>query len=124
MYAAIVVRAELWSNVLLIGASLAMGAWSSNHWALSQLLAGPGTAGKWTGVQNCLGNFAGVFAPVVSGFVLKATHSFFGPFAIVCGLLFIAVLAYWIVVGAPVQIFSRDGLAEQPQFTYIEDAAG
>jgi hypothetical protein len=38
-------------------------------------------------------------------------------------VLFIAVLAYWIFVGAPVQIFSRDRLPREDQLTYIKDAA-
>jgi nitrate/nitrite transporter NarK len=100
-----------------------MGAWSSNHWAYSQLLAGPETAAKWTGIQNGIGNVAGLVAPVVSGFALKATHSFFAAFAITCGVLFVAVLAYWIFVGEPVQIFSRDRLPGEDQLTYIKDAA-
>ena len=108
MLGAILVQDPFWSNALLLGSSVAMGAWSSNHWAFSQLLAGPGTAAKWTGLQNCLGNFAGVLAPMVSGFALKATHSFFTAFAITCGLLFISVLAYWIGVGVPAQVFSSE----------------
>jgi MFS family permease len=122
MLAAILVRGALWSNVLLILACVSMGAWSSNHWAFSQLLAGPGTAGKWTGVQNCIGNFAGVLGPVVSGFVLKATHSFFAAFAIACALLFMAVLGYWIVVGKPRQIFGIAPVTGEGELAYIRDS--
>jgi hypothetical protein len=60
---------------------------------------------------------------MISGFALKATHSFFAAFAITCALLFLAVLAYWIVVGAPVQVFSGDRLPREDQLTYIKDAA-
>jgi MFS transporter, ACS family, D-galactonate transporter len=123
MLAAILTPDALWSNVWLIGASVSMGAWSSNHWAYSQLLAGPETAAKWTGIQNGIGNVAGLVGPMVSGFALKATHSFFAAFAITCAVLFIGVLAYWIMVGAPVQIFSREPLAYDDQFTYIKDSA-
>jgi MFS transporter, ACS family, D-galactonate transporter len=123
MLAAILTPNALWSNVWLIGASVSMGAWSSNHWAYSQLLAGPETAAKWTGIQNGIGNVAGLVGPMVSGFALKATHSFFAAFAITCAVLFIGVLAYWIMVGAPVQIFSREPLARDDQFTYIKDSA-
>jgi MFS family permease len=123
MLAAILVPTALWSNILLLSACVSMGAWSSNHWAYSQLLAGPETAAKWTGIQNGIGNVAGLVAPVVSGFALNATHSFFAAFAITCGVLFIAVLAYWIFVGTPVQIFSRDRLPREDQLTYSKDAA-
>jgi MFS transporter, ACS family, D-galactonate transporter len=123
MLAAILMPNVLWSNVLLLGASVSMGAWSSNHWAYSQLLAGPDTAAKWTGVQNGIGNFAGIIGPIVSGFALKATHTFFAAFAITCAVLFIGVLAYWVLVGAPVQVFSRHPLSPDDQLTYSKDAA-
>jgi MFS transporter, ACS family, D-galactonate transporter len=123
MLAAILVPTALWSNILLLSACVSMGAWSSNHWAYSQLLAGHETAAKWTGIQNGIGNVAGLVGPVVSGFALKATHSFFAAFAITCGVLFIGVLAYWFLVGAPIQVFSRDRLAREDQVTYIKDAA-
>jgi MFS family permease len=123
MLAAILMPNALWSNVLLLGASVSMGAWSSNHWAYSQLLAGPDTAAKWTGVQNGIGNFAGIIGPIVSGFALKATHTFFAAFAITCAVLFIGVLAYWVLVGAPVQVFSRHPLSPDDQLTYSKDAA-
>ena len=123
MLAAILTPDALWSNIWLLSASVSMGAWSSNHWAYSQLLAGPETAAKWTGIQNGIGNFAGLIGPMVSGFALKATHTFFAAFAITCAVLFIGVLAYWVVVGAPVQVFHREPLAPDDGLTYIKDAA-
>ena len=44
---------------------------SSNIWAITQTLAGPYAAGRWTGLQNFVGNLAGVVAPAVTGFVLE-----------------------------------------------------
>ena len=123
MLVAILTPDAFWSNLLLLAASASMGAWSSNHWAYSQLLAGPETAAKWTGIQNGLGNVAGFIAPMLSGFVLKATHSFFAAFAITCAVIFIGVLAYWVLVGAPVQVFSRPLLASDDQLTYSKDSA-
>jgi ACS family D-galactonate transporter-like MFS transporter len=119
MFAAIAVPAELPSNLLLLVACISLGVWSSNHWAFSQFLAGPGTAGKWTGVQNGFGNFAGVLGPILSGFVLKATHSFFAVFTIAAVFLLFSVLAYWFIVGRPRQIFSNETLARGPRLTYI-----
>ena len=34
---------------LLIGVYIANGLYSSNYWAITQTLAGPYAAGKWTG---------------------------------------------------------------------------
>jgi ACS family D-galactonate transporter-like MFS transporter len=123
MYFAVLAHGELASNLLLVLALVSLGAWSSNHWAFSQLLAGPTTAAKWTALQNCIGNFAGVLGPVLSGFVLKATHSFFAAFAIACALLFVAVFGYWFVVGKPRQIFSSDEVIPPGQLSYIEESS-
>ncbi len=104
MLPAVWVSHELLANLLLIAAFIFMGAFSSNHWAFTQLLAGPHAAGKWTGLQNCLGNFAGMAAPYISGVALQATHSFFAAFAIACAILLVGVLGYSIVVGKPAEV--------------------
>jgi MFS transporter, ACS family, D-galactonate transporter len=97
-----------WASVLFFAlACFAMGGFSSNHWALSQLLSGPEAAGKWTGFQNCWGNFAGVIAPYVSGLVLRETHSFVLSFAIACGVLLLGVLGYTLIVGDPSPVVWR-----------------
>lgn len=104
MLPSVCVSGAVLANTLLILACVSMGAFSSNHWALTQMLAGPHAAGKWTGLQNCLGNFAGVIGPYVSGVVLQTTHSFFAAFAIACVVLLVGVLGYSIVVGKPSEI--------------------
>lgn len=111
MLPAVVAQNAMAGNALLAVACISMGAWSSNHWALTQLLAGPRAAGKWTGVQNGFGNLAGVLGQVVSGYLLKATHSFFAPFAVACSMSIISVLAYWLVVGKPEEVrwLKREG---------------
>lgn len=101
---AVLVREELLSNSLLVLACVSMGAFSSNHWALTQRLAGAEGACKWTGIQNCIGNFAGVIAPYVSGLTFEHTHSFFAAFAIACMVLVMGVFGYWFVIGTPRQI--------------------
>lgn len=101
MLPAVLVKDDLAANVLLILASVAMGGFSSNHWAFTQYLSGARAAGKWTGFENCLANSSGVIAPWVTGWVLGRTHSFFAAFAIACGVLFAGVLGYWVVVGRP-----------------------
>ncbi len=89
------------ANVLLLLASFSMGAWSSNHWALTQFLSGPQAAGKWTGFQNAFGNLSGVAGQIISGYTLKATHSFLAAFAIAGIVLLVGVLGYGFLVGRP-----------------------
>ncbi len=104
MLPAVLVADPAFSNILFAFTCICMGAFSSNHWAFSQTLAGPQAAGKWTGFENCAGNLSGVVAPYVTGVALRITHSFFTAFAIACGVLMIGVLGYWVVVGRPVPV--------------------
>jgi ACS family D-galactonate transporter-like MFS transporter len=104
---AVLVRQATVSTALLLLACVSMGAFSSNHWALTQHIAGAEAAGKWTGFQNCMGNFAGVIAPYVSGFTLQRTHSFLPAFAIACAVLLLGVFGYWFVIGIPKQVSWR-----------------
>ncbi len=99
MLPAVLIRNEALSLSLLMIACLMLGLWSSNHWALTQTLSGARAAGKWTGAQNCLGNFAGVAAPWITGSILYATHQFFLAFAVACGVLLLSVTGYWFIVG-------------------------
>ena len=108
MLPAVLVSDRLLGDGLLIAAFISMGAFSSNHWALTQLLSGPQAAGKWTGLQNCFGNFAGVAGQVITGYVLQKMHSFALAFAIACVLLVIGVASYWILTGRPVGVVWRE----------------
>lgn len=109
---AVAIKDELLANALMSLAAFAMGAWSSNHWALTQRLSGPAAAGKWTAAQNCLGNFSGGVGGVVTGSVLAATHSFFAAFAIACAIMIVAVVGYWFVIGRPDEV--QWGLVQHP----------
>ena len=55
---------------LLMVACLSYGLFSANLFAMTQTLAGPRAAGKWTGMQNGFGNLAGVAAPWLTGFIV------------------------------------------------------
>ncbi len=115
MFAAVLVSLEPVSNLLLILACVAMGLFSSNCWALTQCLAGLEAAGRWTGIQNCMGNFPGVIAPYVTGIVLSKTHSFFAAFAIACAILLLGVAGYWFVIGKPTPVSWRTSMLSPAQ---------
>jgi MFS family permease len=99
MLPGVMIRDEMLSMTLLMIACICLGGFSSNHWALAQTLAGPEAAGKWTGIQNCLGNFAGVAAPWITGSILNHTGSFPLAFAVSCGFLLVSITGYWFVIG-------------------------
>jgi ACS family D-galactonate transporter-like MFS transporter len=85
--------------LVLIAACVGMGMCTSNLWAVSQTLAGPATAGKWTGLQNGIGNLAGWIAPVVAGFIVERTGHFFWAFAITAMVTLLGSVAWIFVVG-------------------------
>jgi ACS family D-galactonate transporter-like MFS transporter len=81
----IMVPAAMVSNLtlcitLLSIAYVAFGMYASNHWAITQTLAGPAAAGKWSGMQNTVGQLSGVIAPVVSGYIVETTGHYFWAF--------------------------------------------
>jgi ACS family D-galactonate transporter-like MFS transporter len=81
------------------------GMCTSNLWAITQTLAGPQAAGKWTGLQNFLGNLAGIVSPALTGFVVDRTGHFFWAFAVTAGVLLGGAVSWAFVVGSvePVQ---------------------
>ena len=72
---------------------------SSNVWAISQTIAGPQAAGRWTGFQNFVANLAGVVAPAVTGFLLDRTGHFYWAFAMVSAVAFAGAFSFIFVVG-------------------------
>ena len=110
MIPAVLVHENWIANILFTLASVCMGGFSSNHWAFTQTLAGPEAAGKWTGFENCLGNFAGVIAPWISGIALHQFHSFLIAFLIAGMVLLLGVLGFSFVVGTPNQVVWRPEL--------------
>lgn len=59
------------SVVIMTVACIGYGAFASNHWAISQTLAGPAMAGRWTSMQNGIANLAGIVAPWVAGAIVQ-----------------------------------------------------
>ncbi len=73
---------------------------SSNIWALTQSLAGPYAAGRWTALQNFAGNLAGVVAPTLTGLVLERTGHFYWAFVIVFVVAVTGAASWTFVVGS------------------------
>jgi MFS family permease len=84
---------------LLIFACVAFGMYTSNVFAISQTLAGPRAAGQWTGVQNGIGNFAGVAAPWFTGWVTQHSGNYFWAFAAATAAVIISAAAYLFGIG-------------------------
>jgi len=101
--------------VLLTVGCLAYGMFSSNSWALTQTLAGPSAAGKWTGMENGIANLAGIIAPWLTGILLDLTGRFLLAFVAVCGVLIIGATSLFWVIGKAAPITWRS--AKEPNLS-------
>jgi len=90
--------------VMLVLGVISFGVTSSNVWAITQTLAGPQAAGRWTGFQNFIGNLAGVVAPAVTGFVVGRTGHFYWAFAILLAVTIMGTLSWVFLVGPVEQV--------------------
>jgi sugar phosphate permease len=97
----------------LIMGVIFFGVCSSNVWAITQTLAGPEAAGRWTGFQNFIGNLAGVVAPALTGFVLERTGHFYWAFAIVTAVALTGTASWVFLVGPVKQVFWHRTLRAQ-----------
>ena len=84
---------------ILIFSCVALGMCSPNLWTMTQILAGPQTAGKWAGLENFCGNLAGIIAPIAVGVILERTGEFFWAFAITGGVTLLGAASYIFLVG-------------------------
>jgi MFS family permease len=82
----------------LAGAAVGCGLSCSGVYAVPQTLAGPRLAGRWVGMQNCVANFAGIVAPVLTGFLVQRTGHFSSALTLAAGIAALGALAWLIGV--------------------------
>jgi MFS family permease len=92
------------SVFLFLLACAAFGLVSPNIYAVAQSLAGANAAGRWVGIQNCIGNTAGIVAPFLTGFLADQTGNFMLPFAIASAVCVLAGFGWTIGIGPVSQI--------------------
>jgi len=92
----------IFSAAMLTLATIGLSMSASNLWAITQRLAGPQAAGRWTGFQCSFGNLAGIIIPTLTGFILDYTGHFEWTFAILA-LICLAGAAIWIFLVGPVE---------------------
>jgi MFS family permease len=78
-------------------AGFAFGFSTQAIYAVGQTLAGPRAAARWMGIQNCLGNIAGIAAPLATGFIVDHTGQFFWAF-IAAGAVALTGVVGWLWV--------------------------
>ena len=94
---------------ILMLTCIGLGMCTSNLWAVTQTLAGPATSGKWTGLQNFVGNLAGWTAPAIIGLIVQRTGSFFYVFVITSVVTVLGAVSWIFIVGPikPIQWSAR-----------------
>jgi ACS family glucarate transporter-like MFS transporter len=95
----------------LMVAAVGSGIGNSGLWAFSQTLAGPRVAGRWCGLQNGLGNLAGVIGPALTGFTVDWTGHFRVAIVITAGVCVAGALVWVFLVGEVRQVTWPDTLA-------------
>ena len=93
------VRSPIAAMAFLIVSCMSYGVFASSHWAIPQTIAGPSATGKWSGLQNCFANMAGVIAPALTGIVVRKTGHFFWAFAVAAIVVLIGAAIYAFLLG-------------------------
>lgn len=83
---------------LIAGASL-VGLATANLIVILQSCAPENEVGIWTGFENFAGNIGGFFAPLLTGFLIAKTGSYFAGFALGPMVLITGLIAYWFILG-------------------------
>jgi MFS family permease len=82
--------------LLITGVGTGIG--GSGIYTYCQILAGPRAAGTWTGLQNGFGNFAGIIAPAVTGFLVDQTGNFRAALALSAAVTAAGALGWTVLV--------------------------
>ena len=98
------IAADRFLPQMLALTGIMMGISACATWAISQTLAGPEMVGRWTGLQNFVGNLGGAMAPVVTGFLVDRTGSFHWPFLITAGVAWIGAFVWTFMIGPIEQV--------------------
>jgi MFS family permease len=83
----------------LMIAAVGLGTGNANVWTFTQTLAGPSAVGRWAGLQNGFGNFAGVIGPALTGFTVDWTGHFQVAIEITAAVCLFGAVVWLFLVG-------------------------
>jgi hypothetical protein len=81
-------RAIFWLSIALSGLAAAVA------WSIPSLIAPRGGTATIGGITNLLNNMFGVVAPITTGYIVGAQHSFTGAFLLPASWRVFGILAY------------------------------
>jgi MFS family permease len=87
------------SVISLICAGFAFGLTTPSLFSIGQTLAGPRAAAKWIGIQNCVGNCAGIIAPVITGIIIDLTGQYHWAFIIAAAIATAGIIGWGLMIG-------------------------
>ena len=102
-YAQTATSALLWISLSLAGLSAA----SAVGWSIPSLIGPRGSVGTLGGIQNFSSQVSGILAPIVTGYLVTARHSFGWAFGVAGIYLMIGISAYIFLLGRIEQIPSE-----------------
>ena len=88
--------ALFWISLSIGGLSAA----SPVGWSIPSLIAPKESVGTLGGILNFGNQLAGIAAPIVTGYVVQATHSFFWAFAVAGAFLVVGIAGYVFLLGS------------------------
>jgi MFS family permease len=88
------------------------GAVNPQVFAIGQCLAGPGVAGKWMGIQNCVGNLSGIVGPIITGVIIDRMGGFEGAFVLSAAVSLAGIMGWAVMIPKVAPINWRTTLAE------------
>ena len=106
----------------LMAVGIAMGTSSACTWTVAQTLGGPRAAGRWAGVQNFIGNFAGGVGPMLTGYLVGLTGKFYWPFFIAAMIAWMGAVG-WVFVVGPIETVDWEKECRAPRFGIVAPAA-
>ena len=89
------VWAVVWISIALRGLAAA----APVGWSIPSLIAPRGATGTIGGIMNFLNNMMGAIAPITTGYIVGATHSFTGAFMAAGIVLIVGILSYVFLLG-------------------------
>jgi ACS family D-galactonate transporter-like MFS transporter len=88
-------QAIFWISIALGGLSAA----SPVGWSIPSLIAPRESVGTLGGIMNFCSQLSAIAAPVVTGYILSGTHSFFWAFAAAAAFLIVGICGYVFLLG-------------------------
>jgi MFS family permease len=82
----------------LLVSSVAAGLGGFNLYVIGQTLAGPRAAGRWVGIQNSVGNVAGIVAPPITGALIDASGGYVSAFLMAGVVALVGAFSWMLVV--------------------------